>query len=180
VDGLRNVADRHRGAFGFPAPYGHHPIGVDVIQFCMDIVGGAVGSLCEAWREAVTSDDSGHHVNLLFDRETDAVRVESPYTCGALGVTVRKSGPLWVRIPPWTPRESLRVTGAQCRPRWHGDRLLFAAPPVGERIRIEFPLVEQTITMHHRRRDIRVRLRGDEVVAMDNFGADLTFFPPME
>jgi hypothetical protein len=39
---------------------------------------------------------------------------------------------------------------------------------------------EQTITMRHRTHDIRVRLRGDEVVAMDNFGADLTYFDPFE
>jgi hypothetical protein len=38
----------------------------------------------------------------------------------------------------------------------------------------------------HRRRDpagqphdIRVRLRGDQAVAMDNFGADWTFFDPL-
>ncbi len=35
-------------------------------------------------------------------------------------------------------------------------------------------------TLNHRTRDIRTRMRGDEVVAMDNFGADLTFFDPYE
>ena len=30
--------------------------------------------------------------------------------------------------------------------------------------------------MKPRTRDIRVRLRGDEVAAMDSFGADVTFF----
>ena len=37
------VADRHLGAFGFPAPYGHHPIGTEYISFNMDIVGGGGG-----------------------------------------------------------------------------------------------------------------------------------------
>ena len=47
VDGLRDVAVRHRGAFGFPAPYGHQPVEADTVGFNMDIVGGAVASLCE-------------------------------------------------------------------------------------------------------------------------------------
>jgi hypothetical protein len=33
------------------------------------------------------------------------------------------------------------------------------------------------MSLHHRTRTIRVRMRGDEVVAMEDFGADLTFFP---
>ena len=47
---LGDVANRHRGAFGFPAPYGHAPLDYEEIRFNMDIVGGATGSLCEAWR----------------------------------------------------------------------------------------------------------------------------------
>jgi hypothetical protein len=39
------------------------------------------------------------------------------------------------------------------------------------------PLTEETITLPHRTRNIRARLAGDSVIAMDNFGADLTFFP---
>ena len=51
IDGLHDVARRHVGAFGFPAPYGHHPLDYPEISFNMDIVGGAVASLCEAWQE---------------------------------------------------------------------------------------------------------------------------------
>ena len=53
IDGLRDVANRHLGAFGFPAPYGHAPLDYEEIRFNMDIVGGATGSLCEAWRATV-------------------------------------------------------------------------------------------------------------------------------
>ena len=41
-DGRHNVADRHLGAFGFPAPYGHEPVGATRVSFNMDIVGGSV------------------------------------------------------------------------------------------------------------------------------------------
>jgi hypothetical protein len=36
------------------------------------------------------------------------------------------------------------------------------------------------ITLRHGTRSIRVRLRGDAVEAMDGFGADLTFFDPID
>ena len=41
---------------------------------------------------------------------------------------------------------------------------------------INYELATEEIVLNHRTRDIRVRLRGDEVAAMDNFGADVTFF----
>jgi hypothetical protein len=36
-------------------------------------------------------------------------------------------------------------------------------------------LAEDAVVLEHRTRAIRARLRGDEVVAMENFGADLAF-----
>jgi hypothetical protein len=36
------------------------------------------------------------------------------------------------------------------------------------------------MTLRHRTQDIRVRLRGDAVVAMDSFGTDLTYFAPID
>ena len=84
-DSKRDIAGRHLGAFGFPAPYGHEPIGAARVSFNMDIVGGAVGSLCEVYREVTRFDQAGHWVNLLFDHETAAIEVESPYTHPSLG-----------------------------------------------------------------------------------------------
>ena len=176
-DGRHNVAERHLGAFGFPAPYGHWPVGAAQISFNMDIVGGAVGSLCEVWRDAARRDAAGHRVNLLFDRQSDVIDVESPYTHGRLRVTVKQPAPLWVRIGPWVDRDKLEVTGGE-QWRFVSDYLLLPQPPVGKPIDIAFDLPEREIVLHHRLRDIRVRLRGDQVTAMDNVGADLTYFPP--
>ena len=64
-------------------------------------------------------------------------------------------------------------------PRYTNGYLFFAAPPVNRKIAIEFPLASQEITLKHQTRKIRVRLRGDQVEAMENFGADLTFFDPL-
>ncbi|NKB66904.1 MAG: hypothetical protein GKR89_07585 [Candidatus Latescibacteria bacterium] len=179
ADGRRDMAQRHQGAFGFPAPYGHEPVNAEGVHFNMDIVGGAVASLCEVYRDMVRSGPDGHRVNLLFDRDTEAVRVESPYTHDCLRVQVRQPGPLWVRLPAWVSPQQLVVRGA-ARPRLDNGFLFFAQPPLNTPIEIDFPLATEELVLRHRLRSIRARLRGDEVVAMDNFGADLTFFPPVE
>jgi hypothetical protein len=178
-DGLRDVADRHLGAFGFPAPYGHEPLGIERVSFNMDIVGGAVGSLCEAYREATRFDGAEHRVNLLFDHRTEAIGVEAIYTGPALRITLQKPGPLFVRIPPWVSSDEIVVEGA-ASPRVGGAYAFFAAPPVDRPISLRYPLGEEKLVLKHRTRDIQVRLRGDAVAAMENFGADLTFFDPLE
>ena len=187
-DGLRNVADRHLGAFGFPAPYGHEPVGADRVSFNMDIVGGSVASLCEVHREAARQDEAGHWVNLHFDRETEAVRVESPYTNPAMRVTLKKPGPLFVRLPSWTDEGRIEVDGRVSpvsgpepaepgTPRLAGGYLYLPRPAVGKPISIAFPLTTREIALEHRTRRIRVRLRGDEVEAMDDHGGRPDLLP---
>lgn len=178
-DGKRDVARRMRGAFGFPAPYGHHPLGMAIIDFCLDIVGGATASLCEAWSAAAVTNATGHRVNMLFDRADENISIESPYTHECLRVTVHKKAPLWVRIPSWVDRSSLAVDPAAAPIRWRGDCLFISEPPVDRPISIRFPLPVHEITLNHRSRSIKARLRGDQVFAMENHGANLTFFPPL-
>lgn len=71
------MEDSHLGSFGFPALYRYCSIDLEELNLNMDVVGGVVGSLCEALRKAVHRNKAG---NLLFDHETDLIKVESPYT----------------------------------------------------------------------------------------------------
>ena len=50
----------------------------------------------------------------------------------------------------------------------------------GQSIRLHFPLkdTETILSKGMHVHPIRVKMRGDAVMAMDNFGADLTFFEP--
>ena len=180
VDGRRDVPPRVLGAFGFPAPYGHEPLEAPAVKFNLDIVGGAVGSLCEALRKAATLDESGHHVNLLFDHDTPDIAVESPYTHPTLRVMVRRPAPLYVRIPRWVNDDALTVDGADREIGNFNGYAYFPEPPVGRWLSFSFPMAWSEDVLLHRTREIRMRLRGDEVVTMDNFGADLTFFDPFE
>jgi len=178
-DGKRDVANRIVGSFGLPAPYGHYPIGVAGVKFNSDIVGGAVGSLCEAYREAARHDVAGHWVNLLVDHETPHISVRSPYTNPRLSIVLKRPGPLFVRLPPWVNPSTVEVAGA-AEPRRTNGYLFFPQPPISRAIDIAYPLAEQELRLKNPAGAIRVRLRGDTVTAMDNLGADLTFFDPID
>ena len=179
-DGRTCVADRLRGAFGFPAPYGHEPEGIWALDkprigFNLDIVGGVVGSLCAAYRHVTRFDRAGHWVNLFFDHQTDAIEIQSPYTHSQLGVRLKKPGPLHVRVPPYLAAEGL--AGASLAT--HGY-FFFPDPPVNRWLRFDWALPVRSETLTWREQAIGARLRGDEVVAMENFGQDLTFFDPLD
>ncbi|HKG08825.1 MAG TPA: hypothetical protein VKB19_20310 [Pedobacter sp.] len=177
-DAKRDVAKRHRGAFGFPAPYGHKPLGNTIISFNMDIVGGAVGSLCEAYRSIYSFNHAAHYVNLLFDYESESIRIESPYTHDALSVYITKPAPLFIRIPAFADRKKITLAGKE-KYIFNGDYLLIVNPPVNSKIIIRFDLAETGISLKYGNRRIRAILRGDSVKAMENFNADLTFFEPI-
>jgi len=181
ADGLCDVANRHLGAFGFPAPYGHESIGNGRgnLSFNMDIVGGVVGSLCEACRHITTPGSIlGLRVNLLFDYETNDVRIHSPYTHDCLRIELKQSGSLAVRMPPWLERDEIKIEGNEVSPAWTDGYLFFDKVSSGRPVRIHFPLKQTQITLSQKLHihPIRVKLRGDCVTGMDNFGADLTFF----
>jgi hypothetical protein len=57
---------------------------------------------------------------------------------------------------------------------------MFPSVSVGKPISISTPLRVQTLNLKHKTRNIEVKLGGDEVIAMQNFGADLTFFEPLD
>lgn len=179
-DGKRNIAQRHLGAFGFPAPYGHAPLDADRVSFNMDIVGGSVGTLCEAYRAIATTDAAGHWINLLFDHETENIKIASPYTHDALAITVKKAKPLFIRLPNWLSLAAIHIEGADHPPRINNGYLFFPQPPISRPLTLQFSLPEQDIALKHRTRNIRTRLKGDGVISMDNFGADLTFFDSFE
>ena len=179
-DGKHNVAQRHLGAFGFPAPYGHEPLDAKRISFNMDIVGGSVGTLCDVLRTITTTDEAGHWVNLLFDHETEHIKIDSPYTHDALTITVKTPKSLFVRLPSWLSPKTIQISENSSAHRVNNGFLFLSQPPTNQPISFSFELPKQDLLLKHRTRDIRAHLKGDSVVAMDNFGADLTFFDAMD
>ena len=168
-----------------PAPYGFLALGKgrETIGFYMDVVGSVVGSLCAAYEAAAHHATTGHWVNLHVDYDGPDLSVRSPYgPSGALEITLKRPGPLFVRRPAWAAPDEVVLQGALTAPQWVNGYLFLARPPVGTPLRLRYPLKEATLTLSARvhAQPIRLRLRGDGPLAMDDFGTDLTFFEPFE
>jgi len=72
----------------------------------------------------------------------------------------------------------IEISGATALPHPVNGYLFFPDVKKGH-LSIYFPLAQQDIVLTNRARRIRTRLEGDRVQAMENFGADLTFFAPL-
>ncbi len=178
-DERRDLHTRLLGLFGFNAVYGHLPLGKNQVTPSIDIVGGATASLCAAQRTVATTVDGVTRVNMLFDFESDAVRIESPYTGDALRITPKISGDIAVRVPSWADLNAIVVDGHSAERFVVDGRLWLRQPEVGPVVAVQFPLAERDLTIHHQDHEIRARMRGDAVVAMDDLGAGLAYFPPL-
>ncbi|MCY4111328.1 MAG: hypothetical protein OXF96_05240 [Chloroflexi bacterium] len=179
-DARRDVADRALGMFGFCAPYAHRPIGIPEVAPSWDIVAGTTGSLCEAFADAVRRDSDVTRVNLWFDRHTADALVESKYAEGILQVTPLRGGPVAIRIPDWLNLDDIEVEPAGLERRFAGGYLEFPSPTPNQTITLHASLPTRELVLNHRTRDIRVRLRGAAVEAMDSFGTDFTYFDPLD
>ena len=96
---------------------------------------------------------------------------------------LKQAAPLWLRLPPWVTRENATLEGLDpAAVQWLPGQLFVAAPPVGAPLRLLYDLPDTVLTLSARvhAHPIRVKLHGDRVVAMDNWGMDLTFFDPLE
>ena len=174
-----DLRTRLLGLFGFNAVYGHLPLGKNEVTPSIDIVGGATASLCAAQRAVATTGGGVTRINMLFDFENHAVRVESPYTGKALRITPKTAGDIAVRMPSWADVEAILVDGEAAGQFIVGGRISLRNVPVGRAVEIRLPLAKRDITIHHQDHEIGARLRGDAVVAMDDLGAGLAFFPPL-
>lgn len=178
-DERRDLHTRLFGLFGFNAVYGHLPLGKNQVTPSIDIVGGATASLCAAQRAVATTSGGVTRVNMLFDFESDAVRIKSPYTSDALRITPKMAGDIAVRVPSWADLDAIVVDGHPAERYVVDGRLWLRQPEVGRVVEVRLPLVERDLTIHHQDHNIEARLRGDAVVAMDDLGAGLAYFPPL-
>jgi hypothetical protein len=177
-NGLRKLASRTLGAFGFPLPYGHEEHPGAGMAFNWDVVGGVVPGLCDVVREQVTFRGATAEVNLLFDHSSDGLTVRGPYD-GAETVLI-EAGPgierVSVRLPTWADRDALgrwaRDSGAEL-----GTTHLILDTV---RSRYEIPTPLPAVRREYRFRDMAFTAdySGDQIVAMSAPDKRLRFFDP--
>ena len=139
-----------------------------------------MASLCAAYGQTVRFDGEAHWVDMLFDCQTGDIEVESPYTHSCLAVCPKKPGALKVRLPERVEADKVEVEGAMAEPSFADGYIHLAESTPGQRIHFAFELPVYETALRWEDTSIRARFVGDEVVAMDNFATDLTFFAPFE
>ena len=173
------LATRSKGAFGFPCPYGHEYQVDSKIRFNLDVVGGGVASLCEAYRDKVTTDGSLISVNLHFDHEGNGVKVKSPYTNNdVMEIESGRKCTLRVRLSDWVDREKLTTTvnGERSKGIFSGDWLYLPGLDKNSLVKIVIPM--KTVTSDYEfRSDLFTFLwRGDAIEGAKNLDPRLCFF----
>lgn len=165
------LATRARGTFGFPCPYGHEYRPNSHIAFNWDIVGGAVGSLCEVFRDKVTKSGPLVSINLHFDHKDDYVEVKSPYTNNdVMEIKLKYNCLIRIRLSDWVNKDKLSVTVNNKRTRavFSGDWLYLPNLRVNSVVKVKIPMKTTTINYNFRSDAFSLRWRGDAVDGASN------------
>ncbi|MDD5704731.1 MAG: hypothetical protein PHR35_02315 [Kiritimatiellae bacterium] len=158
-------------------------------QYDMDMMGCCVPegmrSLHVAWKNTVTDEADGIHVNMGFDRDAPEAKVASFLpTRGGMEVTAKVARDFWLRPPAWAPRERVRLqrAGATVAPDWRGAYLFVGSVKACEKLTLTYPLVAftQEQTLNHFtdkiERTVTVNWLGNTVVGIEPKGEKLPLF----
>jgi hypothetical protein len=175
----QDLRRRARGAFCFGEPNGFH-------SYNSDLTGAALQGIAAVWEHIITEEsDESAHINLLFSREHDAVRLTSllPQT-GKIAIEAKRPVALSVRIPPWVERNTLAVSinGVATSITMESDALKFGTLGKGTRIEITFDqpqfLTLECATGYET--PYRVRWLGNTVIAMSGAGKHQALYPELD
>ena len=137
-------------------------------------------ALYDLWRYGITQRERRTSVNLLLSRATPDVTVKSllPFV-GRVEIVRRSDSTLRVRVPASSPIGQLRmeINGRGSPIRMDGPWLAIPDGKAGDRITIEFPLVERVETVYLGYQTFDAHYRGDTVVKIDPRG---TVYPLYE
>lgn len=176
------LAQDVKGAFGFPCPYGLEYEPGSVVSFNWDIVGGAVGGLCEAWKSMVTETAGGVlSVNMLFSYSDHRIQVTDPYIHqGTLTITAKEDcGVIRVRLSDSFVREEIVVDG--CERFWFtGEYVYLAGIRQKQKITLQIPMRECLRQYRFRNFRWEAAFKGQQIVGMTSRGKRLCFFREMD
>jgi hypothetical protein len=135
--------------------------------------GNAARSLYYVWDAIVTAKGTEARVNLLLNRASPWLDVDShlPYE-GKVVIKNKTAQKVSVRIPEGTPRERVAcdVNGRKRETAWSGNYLEMGGLRKGDLVTIEFPMTERTLFKVIGDVPYRLTLKGNTVVDIDPEG----------
>ena len=170
-----NLDARALGAYGGVTPHPHG--GSTPIT---DITAANVHTLCDIYHHVIETTASGLLVNFHFDYKDSHMSVATERSRNAsLRLRPRNAGRVLVRMPAWTPPESIRLglNGTPAALSWVGSSLLASSRGAGATIELRYDLPAATSTEHIDGEAYRLTWRGDEVVGISPNTDFLPFYP---
>lgn len=185
--GLRMLRQDYQGGF-----LGH--VGVnDWIERAANVALPMVGccvpegmrALYTAWKQAVVTDAAGTRINMHFSRETPEVSVHSYLPeAGRLAITLRRDGPLAVRVPAWAPLASVqaRRNGRSVPVTIQGAYANFANLHDGDVLDVAYdlPAFTQQVAIGgnpEAQRQVRYAWQGNTILGIDQPGGTFPLYP---
>jgi hypothetical protein len=168
------------GSLGQPGLYAN---GIQMMGCCSP---EGMRGLWEAWNGAVEVRPDGLYVNLAFTRDHPAAKlVASRPDDGALQVTLRRRGKVFLRPPAWADRASVRLerNGLPQAVAWGGTAAAYVVTQAkrGEVLTLRWPVPRFTQTFQPssipgRSTSLTVHWIGNEVVGVTPSGRYLRMF----
>jgi hypothetical protein len=180
-DSKDNVKERVKGAFGFPAPYGHVATMNPRHQgaFHMDIVAGAAISLADVFSHIYHFINEEHFVLMLFDIDNDKISVKSPYPSGnVIQIMLKTPGVLHVHLPSWVDRDGVGLVVAPVGVDVDiiDDFLTVSNLPVNMPVSIRLGISYRSEVETVNGRTLSTLWRGDSIAGMSQMNCPLPFF----
>lgn len=180
LDTAWRVAERNVGAFaGFSSANDYAAAQFGIMHCC---TGNAARTLYWIWLEALRFQDGELRVNLLLNRASREADVYSfiPYQ-GKVEIKVKAPcKAIYVHAPGWidagSPEMTATVDGKAVKTRWEGRYLVLGPAQPGQRITVEFPIVERTVKETIGAVDYTLVIKGDTVVHIDPPGNNLPLY----
>lgn len=177
-DECKNLNARVYGAFG--GLLCNHPHGGGVPT--TDITCSDVHTLCDVYQNIAEKTDAGIRINFHLDYSDDDVsittRSEKQRT---VKVLVHKPENIFVRIPRWTPAESvvLRVNASDAPVKKIGDFAYVSSRNPDTEIELRYALPERRVIETTNGVDYEFLWRGDEVAGISPNTELLPFYPSL-
>lgn len=174
----RDLNARVYGAFGgllYSHPHGEPCPTTDIT--CYD-----VHALSDVYQNIAERTDAGIRVNFHLDYSDEDIEIRTePGKQRTVRVLLHEPENLFVRIPRWTPAESvtLSVNGSEAPVKKYGDFAFFPASDSRKEIELTYDLPERRVVETTNGVDYEFLWRGDEVAGISPNTDFLPFYPDM-
>jgi hypothetical protein len=145
-----------------------------------DVTAAVVHSLVDVYEHIVTFGEDGLKVNMHLNYENSKIRVSSQRDRTArLSLLLKEKQNVHIRIPRWTPIESVKVTvsGKSYQPLVLGDYIFVPKELLSGEIEVTYALPMSTEIEPTKGITYIIAWRGDEIMGISPNSSHLPFYP---